>query len=129
MLENCVKLSSFCIREWTVYLFVLHIIKQMICKKRRRRHLKCSLLLVGLWARIFFSRFQLTPPYIPFSIIDKIQKIYVQLYSYLPYVHTYILGNYLEMRVFSQRVKIYWSRQFDDQGKKKFRQKNPISIS
>lgn len=36
---------------------------------------------------------------------------------FLPTLCTYILGNYLEMRVFSQRVKIYWSRQFDDQGK------------
>ena len=36
---------------------------------------------------------------------------------FLPTLCTYILGNYQEIRVFSQRVKIYWSRQFDDQGK------------
>ena len=35
---------------------------------------------------------------------------------FLPTLCTYILGNYQEIRVFSQRVKIYWSRQFDDQG-------------
>ena len=33
---------------------------------------------------------------------------------FLPTLCTYYI---LEMRVFSQRVKIYWSRQFDDQGK------------